>query len=90
MVPECWCIIIGLFSGVCAAIIDIGTTWMSDLKEGICLEAFWFNREQCCWRTNDTSFDEEEGCTAVRPTSPHPGFLLQPAVVDSASKYKSL
>ena len=31
---------------------------MSDLKEGICLNAFWFNREQCCWSNNNTSFDD--------------------------------
>jgi len=22
--------------GVCAAVVDIGATWMSDLKEGVC------------------------------------------------------
>lgn len=45
------------WTGVCAAIIDIGATWMSDLKEGICVDAFWLNREQCCWAANDTLFD---------------------------------
>ena len=48
-----------------AAIIDIGATWMSDLKEGICLDAFWFNREQCCWSNNSTSFDTDV-CDQVR------------------------
>jgi len=50
--------------GVCAAIIDIGTSWMFDLKDGICMDAFWLNREQCCWVANDTTFDQE-GCTQV-------------------------
>lgn len=54
-----------LSTGVCAAIIDIGATWMSDLKEGICIDAFWFNREQCCWAANDTGFDQEY-CSQVR------------------------
>ena len=53
-----------MVAGVFAAIIDIGATWMSDLKEGICLDTFWFNREQCCWAANDTTFDEE-GCSLV-------------------------
>ncbi|ELU04325.1 hypothetical protein CAPTEDRAFT_175229 [Capitella teleta] len=49
---------VGCAAGVCAAIIDIGTTWMSDLKEGICVDAFWLNREQCCWAANDTLLDQ--------------------------------
>ncbi|ESO94097.1 hypothetical protein LOTGIDRAFT_145169 [Lottia gigantea] len=53
---------VGVAAGVCAGIIDIGTSWMSDLKEGICLEAFWLNREQCCWSGNATTFDEDGGC----------------------------
>ena len=46
-------------TGVCAAVVDIGATWMSDLKEGVCIDAFWLNREHCCWASNDTSFDSE-------------------------------
>lgn len=30
---------------------------MTDLKFGICPQAFWLNREQCCWSSNETSFD---------------------------------
>ena len=53
-----------LVAGVCAAVIDIGTSWMFDLKEGVCMNAFWLNREQCCWVANDTTFDQE-GCNQV-------------------------
>lgn len=56
------CFLISL--GVCAAIVDIGATWMSDLKEGVCSEAFWLNREHCCWAANDTTFDQD-GCSQV-------------------------
>jgi len=59
-------LLVGCATGVCAAIIDIGASWMTDLKEGICLDAFWFNREQCCWGANDTTFDEDAadaGCS---------------------------
>ncbi|KAF7255250.1 hypothetical protein EG68_08233, partial [Paragonimus skrjabini miyazakii] len=45
---------VGLITGIIACVIDIGSTWMSDLKEGVCVEAFWFNREQCCWSSNQT------------------------------------
>lgn len=50
--------------GACAGVIDIGTSWMFDLKEGLCVEAFWLNREHCCWIGNDTTFDPEQ-CSNV-------------------------
>lgn len=53
-----------LLTGLCAGVIDIGATWMSDLKEGICKEAFWLNKEQCCWSANDSTYDDE-GCHQV-------------------------
>ncbi|CAH8505410.1 unnamed protein product [Schistosoma margrebowiei] len=59
-IKACWdsasgwfCVLcVGLLTGFIACIIDIGCTWMSDLKEGVCLDAFWFNREQCCWSSS--------------------------------------
>jgi chloride channel 3/4/5 len=45
-------LLVGLSAGVIAAVIDIGTNWMSHLKHGICLNAFWLNREQCCMYLN--------------------------------------
>lgn len=58
-----------VLTGTCAGFIDIGATWMSDLKEGVCLEAFWFNKEQCCWSAptlNTSSWDDDEdGCAQV-------------------------
>ncbi|BFZ15227.1 hypothetical protein BsWGS_18266 [Bradybaena similaris] len=58
-------LLVGVAAGTCAGIIDIGTLWMTDLKEGVCLESFWFNREQCCWSSptlNSTSLDDNDGC----------------------------
>ncbi|KAL5011784.1 hypothetical protein ScPMuIL_010335 [Solemya velum] len=55
-------LMVGVAAGACAGVIDIGTTWLSDLKEGMCREAFWLNREQCCWSANDTTLDDE-GCS---------------------------
>lgn len=49
-------LLVGLFTGCVAGVIDIGASWMTDLKFGICPQAFWLNREQCCWSSNETSF----------------------------------
>ncbi|KAK3099995.1 hypothetical protein FSP39_013201, partial [Pinctada imbricata] len=57
-------LLVGVAAGACAGIIDIGATWMSDLKEGVCTEAFWLNKEQCCWSAAvDPDLDPEEGCS---------------------------
>lgn len=45
-----------------AGLIDIAADWMTDLKEGICLSALWFNHEQCCWGSNETTFEERDKC----------------------------
>lgn len=50
-------LLVGLASGCVAGVIDIGASWMTDLKLGICPQAFWLNREQCCWSSNLTTFD---------------------------------
>ncbi|XP_078450713.1 H(+)/Cl(-) exchange transporter 4-like isoform X1 [Lampetra fluviatilis] len=52
----------GLAAGALAGLIDIAADWMSQLKEGICLPAFWFNREQCCWTSNETTFLQRDRC----------------------------
>lgn len=36
--------------------------WMTDLKEGVCLSAFWYSHEQCCWTSNETTFDDRDKC----------------------------
>lgn len=51
-------LLVGVAVGTVASFIDIGTTWLTDLKYGICPEAFWFDREQCCWSSNQTTFSD--------------------------------
>ncbi|XP_068620027.1 H(+)/Cl(-) exchange transporter 5 isoform X1 [Battus philenor] len=51
-------LLVGVCTGVVAGVIDIGASWMTDLKFGICPQAFWFNREQCCWSSDETTFDK--------------------------------
>ncbi|OWK01163.1 hypothetical protein Celaphus_00018165, partial [Cervus elaphus hippelaphus] len=45
-----------------AGLIEIAADWMTDLKEGICLSALWYNHEQCCWGSNETTFEERDKC----------------------------
>lgn len=49
-------------TGALAGLIDIAADWMTDLKEGICLGALWFNHEQCCWLSNEATFEERDKC----------------------------
>ncbi|XP_016091558.1 H(+)/Cl(-) exchange transporter 3 [Sinocyclocheilus grahami] len=49
-------------SGALAGVIDIAADWLNDLKEGVCLSAMWFNHEQCCWDSNETTFAERDKC----------------------------
>ncbi|XP_041129861.1 H(+)/Cl(-) exchange transporter 3-like isoform X1 [Polyodon spathula] len=52
----------GLASGALAGLIDIAADWLTDLKEGVCVSALWFNHEQCCWGSNETTFEERDKC----------------------------
>ena len=56
-------LLVGLSSGVMAGIIDIGATWLTDIKFGICPSAFYLNREQCCWSSNETVIDISGNCS---------------------------
>ncbi|KAA0720234.1 H(+)/Cl(-) exchange transporter 5 [Triplophysa tibetana] len=55
-------LLVGLMSGALAGGIDISAHWMTDLKEGLCLNGFWFNHEHCCWTSNETTFQERDKC----------------------------
>ncbi len=47
----------GLGSAITAGVVDIGSQWATNLKSGVCKNAFWLNREQCCWASNSTEYD---------------------------------
>ncbi|KAL0969963.1 hypothetical protein UPYG_G00235330 [Umbra pygmaea] len=55
-------VLIGLMSGALAGGIDILAYWLTDLKEGVCLNGFWFDHEHCCWGSNKTTFQEMDKC----------------------------
>lgn len=49
-------------AGTLAGVIDLAVDWMTDLKEGVCLSAFWYSHEQCCWTSSETTFDDRDKC----------------------------
>lgn len=61
--PACCC---SPRAGALAGLIDITAHWMTDLKEGLCLDGFWFNREHCCWASPDTTFEDRDKCPEWR------------------------
>uniref|UniRef100_A0A8C5WID8 Chloride channel protein n=1 Tax=Leptobrachium leishanense TaxID=445787 RepID=A0A8C5WID8_9ANUR len=62
-------LLIGLLAGSLAGLIDISSHWMTDLKEGICVEWFWFNHEQCCWKSENVTFEDRNNCPEWRSWS---------------------
>lgn len=48
--------------GALAGGIDIAAHWLTDMKGGVCLIGFWFNHEHCCWKSNETTFQERDQC----------------------------
>lgn len=62
-------LLIGLLAGSLAGLIDISSHWMTDLKEGICTKWFWFNHEQCCWKSENVTFEDRNNCPEWRSWS---------------------
>ena len=50
-------LLVGLSSGVVAAVVDIGSNWITHIKDGICVNAFWLNKPQCCWASKNVTYD---------------------------------
>ncbi|XP_070808145.1 H(+)/Cl(-) exchange transporter 5 [Pituophis catenifer annectens] len=59
-------LLIGLWAGALAGLIDITAHWMTDLKEGVCLNGFWYNHEHCCWNSPQTTFQDRDKCPEWR------------------------
>ncbi len=56
-------LLVGVCAGVMAGVIDIGATWFTDLKFGVCPSALYLNKEQCCWSSNETVIDISGNCS---------------------------
>ncbi|KAK2083144.1 H(+)/Cl(-) exchange transporter 4 [Saguinus oedipus] len=59
--PQPPCLLLWVYSTL-AGVIDLAVDWMTDLKEGVCLSAFWYSHEQCCWTSNETTFEDRDKC----------------------------
>ena len=46
-----------------ASVVDIGSTWLEDLKTGICPSAFYLNEEQCCWSSEEVATGISGNCS---------------------------
>ena len=51
--------LVGIFTGITAAFIDVSEGWLSDFKLGFCVDKFWLDHEHCC-----THFNSVRNCTA--------------------------
>ncbi|KAF8360506.1 clh-5, partial [Pristionchus pacificus] len=56
-------LMVGIAAGATAGVIDVAARWMSDLKDGVCADRFWLDREHCCWSSNDTIYKDSD-CSA--------------------------
>ncbi|CAJ0958722.1 unnamed protein product, partial [Mesorhabditis belari] len=56
-------LMVGMAAGATAGVIDIGARWMSDLKNGICADRFWLDKEHCCW-SDDKTLYKDDSCSA--------------------------
>jgi chloride channel 3/4/5 len=48
---QAWLVItiVGAVIGLIAAVLNIITEWLSDIKLGYCTTAFYLNQQFCCW-----------------------------------------
>ena len=48
---QAWIVVtlVGIAIGVNAAVLNIVTEWLSDIKLGYCSTAFYLNQNFCCW-----------------------------------------
>ncbi|CAF4024315.1 unnamed protein product [Adineta steineri] len=58
-------LLIAVNIGILAAIVDIGAVWLTNIKDGICLPAFYLSREQCCWTSSNQTYDNYQHIRCV-------------------------
>ena len=61
-----WFIIVttGLLVGFTAAYLDVVSAWLSDLRQGVCRDSFWLDRNSCCM-----GLEPDEVCFSYIPWS---------------------
>lgn len=55
---QIWLVLIGtgFAVGLIAAMIDIVTNWLGDLKDGYCRPTFYLSKAFCCWQFDGEVF----------------------------------
>lgn len=55
---QAWLVVtlVGAAIGLNAALLNIVTEWLSDIKLGHCTTAFYLNEQFCCWGSEDGQF----------------------------------
>jgi chloride channel 3/4/5 len=64
---QSWLVVtlVGAGIGVNAALIDVVTSWLTDLKFGYCRVSWWLNSKFCCWEIDPVgSMDDANGKSA--------------------------
>lgn len=56
--PWLLCSLIGVSIGLLVGFLHVCSVWLSDLKDGLCVDSWYLSRKFCCW---ETSLDECEG-----------------------------
>ncbi|KAJ3165799.1 hypothetical protein HK101_000169 [Irineochytrium annulatum] len=58
---QAWILVffVGVITGCVAGYIDIGSVWLSDIKEGYCSAGFYLNRKFCCWHRPENAYCSE-------------------------------
>ncbi|KAK9703524.1 hypothetical protein K7432_010687 [Basidiobolus ranarum] len=53
---QAWIIVfgVGLAAGLIAALINISSEWLSDIREGYCTTGFYLNKKFCCWEIDES------------------------------------
>ncbi|CAF0815385.1 unnamed protein product [Rotaria sp. Silwood1] len=51
-------LLIAINIGIIAAMVDIGAVWLTNIKIGVCLPAFYLSQEHCCWTAPNQTYDD--------------------------------
>ena len=59
---QAWIVVtlVGIAIGINAAVLNIVTEWMSDVKLGYCETAFYLNQNFCCWGVDNPEDGESK------------------------------
>jgi chloride channel 3/4/5 len=80
-------LLVGVASGLFAGIIDVAAVWTSDLKMGICPASSYYDKEHCCWLSNQTNTENSDDCGFWQNWSAKASLNVNSAAADYAFNY---